>query len=225
MSIFRSTKVACPACETPVDFDIVQSVNAGRKAAFRDAIIDGSFQQKDCPKCGNRFRLDPEMTYTDLKRKQWIAAYPVAKLVDWKKLEKDARGTFDKAFGKSAPASAQALDEGIKPRVTFGWAALREKLIAEENGLDDTTLELLKVSLMRGLDEAPTDSELELRLVLVENGELALSWLRIVNERTIRSMRMPRSVYDDVAADPKGWAEIRGDLEKGLWVDMQRLIV
>src|SRR5262245_749487 len=130
MSRFHKTTIRCPACKTPVEFNAVSSVNAARRPDLRAAIIDRSFQRQPCPQCGAAFRLDPELTYVDTGRKQWIAAYPVARLGRWKELEEQARTTFAQAYGSRAPASAQKLGAGIQPRITFGWGGLREKLVA-----------------------------------------------------------------------------------------------
>src|SRR5437868_10649487 len=99
MSMFRTMMVNCPECGTAVDFKAVISVNADRRSDLRAAIIDGSFQRQPCPKCGKDFRLDPELTYVDVGRGQWIAAFPVAKLGHWKELEDQARATFAQAYG------------------------------------------------------------------------------------------------------------------------------
>src|SRR5437879_9048961 len=80
MSMFQTMTVNCPECGTAVDFKAVISVNADRRSDLRAAIIDGSFQRQPCPKCGKDFRLDPELTYVDVGRGQWIAVFPVAKL-------------------------------------------------------------------------------------------------------------------------------------------------
>lgn len=46
----------------------------------------------------------------------------------------------------------------------FGWAALREKLICQDLGVDDTTLEFLKMAIMRDVERPPVADETELRL-------------------------------------------------------------
>src|SRR5262245_40942684 len=122
MSMFRTMTIDCPACGTANEFKVVVSVNADRRPDLRAAIIDGSFQRQPCTKCGKEFRLDPEMTYFDVGRGQWIAAYPLGKLGHWKDLENEARASFANAYGPKAPAGARKLGAGLKPRITFGWA-------------------------------------------------------------------------------------------------------
>src|SRR5262245_26253514 len=135
MSKFQSAAVACPACGASVEFDVVLSVNADRRPDLRDAILAGTFQSQECPDCRKPFRLDPEFTYLDIGRNLWILVQPVDRLERWDELEDQARESFAVAYGPDAPRFAQELGKSVKPRVTFGWAALREKLYAAEQKL------------------------------------------------------------------------------------------
>src|SRR5262249_49312311 len=188
------------------------------------AIIDGSFQRQSCPKCGMSFRLDPELTYVDARRGQWIATYPVSKLGQWKELEELARGSFAQAYGPRAPAAARDLGKGMKPRLTFGWGGLREKIVAVEHHLDDVTLELVKLAIVRTSTSSPLSNETELRFGGVEEGKLTMAWIIAQTEQVVEMLRVPRKLYDDVAANEEGWRALRQELSAGLFVDMNRLI-
>jgi hypothetical protein len=226
LSIFRTQQVTCPACKEAVEFQVVFSVNADRRPDLRAAIIDGSFQREACPKCAGTFRLDPDLNYVNLNRNEWIGAFPIARLGEWQELEKLAQGTFARAFGEQAPAPARALGKNLRPRVTFGWAALREKLIAAENNLDDVNLEIVKTMVLRGVDNQPLmANNTELRLTAIEGPNLMLTWIHSPTERLIERMAVPRKLYDEVTADPEGFAELRKDLTAGFFVDLNRLLL
>src|SRR5207244_5102653 len=122
------------------------------------------------------------MTYVDVARGQWIAAFPFARLGQWKELEEQTRATFTRAYGEKASAAAQEIGAGLKARLTFGWAALREKLVAADKGLDDVILELAKTAIVRGLDKPPLGAGTELRLAGVEGDSLAVAWINGANE-------------------------------------------
>src|SRR5262245_46283742 len=143
MSLFQKVTLPCPACAEPVEFNGNHSVNADRRPDFRDAILDGSFQGKACPKCKKVFRLQPELTYLDSGRGQWIAAMSLDKLAAWNQAEAKAQTAFDKSFCHLASANAQDIGKDLKPRVTFGWPALVEKILARQHNLDDANLELV----------------------------------------------------------------------------------
>src|ERR1019366_224757 len=164
MSIFRTTTLGCPACQTAVEFEAVHSVNADRRPDLRVEILEDKFQQQACPKCGRTFRLDPEFVYTDVQRGQWIGASPLSLLMQWHAQEKRARDLFGFAYGPDSAELAQEIGAKLKPRITFGWPALREKLLVSEHFLDDITLELCKMVVLRSAD-SPISAESELRLI------------------------------------------------------------
>jgi hypothetical protein len=224
MSMFQTMKIDCPACGAFVEFKVVQSVNADRRPDLRAAIIDGSFQLEPCPKCGEPFRLDPEFTYVDVGRGQWIAAYPLAKTGQWKELEQLARATFNQAYGPRAPAAAREMGARMKPRIVFGWSALREKLLAADNQLDDVILELVKLAIIRASSRSPLSNETELRFMGIEEDKLVMAWIRARSERLVEWLKPARKVYDDVVANEAGWRALREELSAGLFVDMNRLI-
>jgi hypothetical protein len=225
MSQFQTQPLACPSCGEPVEFEAVASVNADRRPDLRDAILDFSFQRQGCPKCGTSFRLDPEFSYLDVGRGQWIGAFPLAKLAHWRAAEQHARATLAQAYGDKAPAAARAIGRGLTARVTFGWAAMREKLVARAHDLNDVTLELVKMAMIRGLANSPFGRDTELRLVAVEDSVLVLAWILAVTEQIVEALRVPRSLYDEVEADAAGWQALRKELSAGLFVDLNRILV
>ena len=60
--------------------------------------------------------------------------------------------------------------------------------------------------------------------IAVEGSELVMAWLRAVNEEVVEGLRVPRSLYDEIAADPTGWQALREELSAGPFVDMNRLL-
>ncbi len=225
MSVFKTANVTCPSCEKSLPFKVVESVNADRRPDLRDAIVEGSFQREACPHCGEGFRLEPEMNYLDAGRRQWVAAFPLASLGEWNKAEEQAREAFAKAFGDKAPEAARDLGRDLEVRVTFGWSALREKLVVRDNNLDDVTLELLKVSLIRGMDNPPLSDDTELRLVEVEGTELVIAWIRAADESVVEMLRVPRRLYFEIDSDLADWLPLRESISAGPFVDAQRLMV
>ncbi len=224
MSIFRTESVTCPACGKDIEFEVVHSVNADRRPDLRTSILDGSFQLQPCGNCQAPFRLQPQMTYVDVGRGQWISAQPMSNLGRWQELEASARDGFAQAYGDRASPAAKAIGEELRPRLTFGWTALREKLLAGEHGLDDVVLELLKTVILRGVPGLPIADNNELRLLEVRDDVLILAWIFPETEAALETMEVPRGLYDDIAADPESWSAISDQLTDGPFVDMQKLM-
>ena len=225
MSIFRKTSLACPACKAAVEFDEVHSVNADRRPDLRLAILDDTFQQQVCPSCGRQFRLDPAFNLMDTRYGQWIDAAPLSELKNWKAREEHSRSLFNRAYGAEASEVAQEIGAGLTPRLTFGWPALREKLLAAEHQLDDAALELCKAVVMRNAD-SPVSARSELRLVDVTEDELILAWMLSADESPGPTLRLGRALYEEVAADADGdWDELKEDLANALFVDLNRLMI
>ncbi|TAL20694.1 MAG: hypothetical protein EPO01_13080 [Aquabacterium sp.] len=224
MSLFTQQEADCPACGKPVSFALVASVNADRRPDLRAAILDGSFQCEACPACGKVFRLEPEFTYLDVARGQWLLLQPVDRLADWPQLEEQAGNSYALAYGERAAPPAREIGKGLKARVTFGWEALREKLVAAEHGLDDVVLEMLKLRLLRSLPDQPLADGNELRLQAVEGDVLQLAWLAVPSGRPVEVLAVPRELYDGIAKDA-AWKPLREQVGGGFFVDLHRVLV
>ncbi|MET0429674.1 MAG: CpXC domain-containing protein, partial [Microvirga sp.] len=209
MSIFQTAQLTCPDCGARTEVQRCASVNADRRQDLRTAILDGTFQTAACSGCGARLRLPPHFTYLEVGRKLWIAAEPASEIETWPAIEAHVFQVYDRSFGLGAAPIAQELADGLLPRLVFGWAALREKLVCDELGLDDVTLELLKMSVVRSVDGSPMADGSELRLIGGDAGTLNLQWVVAETEATLAALSVPRGVYDAIAADPAPWAAAR----------------
>ncbi len=226
MSVFRHVAIACPACGAVARLDLVLSVNADRRPDLRQAILDGSFQRETCAACGTVHRTDPAFTYVDLKRHQYIGVWPSADRAEWQARAAATQEAFDAAYGARATGLARDLGKGVQLRVVFGWPALVEKILAAEAGVDDRTLELLKVSTLRHSDRVPLPGELELRLVGLEPGaegpDLVLAWVDPRDGIARDPILVERARAAAVEAEPAPWMPLLESLGTGPVVDFQR---
>lgn len=223
MSVFNTVAMACPACGTKVDFELVHSVNAVRRPDLRAAILDRSFQSKACPSCGTTFRVAPTFTYLDVARKQFIAAWPATEVTRWQEVEARSAASYDRAFGPKSDGAAFA--DGMQARCVFGWLGLNEKLIALEHGIDDVALEMAKLATLQAMGEMKLGPDREFRLVGATDDELVVGWLRTSNEEIDDEYSVPRQLLQDIAAEPDKWAALRKDVSGGMFVDYRRLLL
>jgi hypothetical protein len=224
MSVFRTVNLPCPACGGEAEFALVHSVNVDRRADLRDQILAATFQQKPCPQCGVEFRVDPEFNYLNLGRKQWIAAWPRSAMAEWPEYAERARESFNDAFGSEAPPSAQEMGKSITPRITFGWAALREKIFVRGAELDDVTVELAKAALIRASSASPVMTA-ELRLLAIDGEELVFGWVDSNNEKGFELNRVNRSLLAEIEGDAAAWEPLRKQLSSEMFVDVTRLFM
>lgn len=225
MSLFRSTNVSCPNCQKTVNMNGVGSVNADRRPDLRDAILRSDFQDTTCPHCQTSFRLAPEFNYLDVGRHQWIASMPAHRLRDWIECEDAAKASFEISYGAKAQASAREIGADLNVRLTFGWPALREKILAQEHGIDDAFLEMLKMETMRRIPSAPLDEGIELRLVDVGDEVLTFVWIDAATEETLQALQIRRTLLEAIVENAEAWQSIRAKLTDGPFVDMQKLFM
>ncbi|MGZ5892192.1 MAG: CpXC domain-containing protein [Caldimonas sp.] len=225
MSQFSIATVVCPACAAEVTFDLVQSVNADRMPSLRAEIIARTFQSKACPTCGTTFRVQPQFNYVEHGRDLWIAALPLERLPHWQEEEAAAEARFERVYGPRSSPFIQAIGKRLVRRLVFGWAAVREKLVIADLGLDDVTVELCKSAVLRASASAPVGLGAEMRLLGADETHLGFAWLRSLDESVLQTVRANRKLYDEIAADEGGeWKPLRGQLG-GMLVDLERLLV
>lgn len=223
MSLFQPINLTCPNCGDLITMEAVGSVNADRRPDFRDAIMEDSFQDVTCGGCGQSFRLQPDFNYLDAGRGQWIAGMPANRMPEYLLAEDEVGNLFEQSYGGKAPAAARAVGDGLDVRLTFGWPAIREKLLAREHGLDDVVLEMAKLDMLRRMPSAPLGPGTELRLIDADDDWLSFVWLDTATEEGGDEITVARQLYDDIADDPDGWSPIRARLTDGAFVDIQKL--
>ena len=223
MSLFTPINLVCPNCQASIVMDAVGSVNADRRPDFRDDILNDRFQDVTCEECHESFRLQPKFNYLDAGRRQWIAAFPSARILDWIEAEVEVKDLFEASYGGKAPVAAQDVGASFDVRMTFGWPAVREKLLAREHGLSDVVLEVLKFDLIRRTPSSPISAGVELRLVNASEEILTFVWFDGPTEKPLQEIHVPVEHYATIADDPASWEKLSARIEDSAFVDLQKL--
>ena len=223
MSLFTSSNVTCPLCREVVNTSAAGSINADRRPDFREDIMNNRFQDISCPNCGTDFRLEPDFNYLDVGHGQWIAGFPARRIDEYDLAETEAQEIYDASYGPGARPAAQDVGQLLTMRVTFGWPAVREKLLIRDLGLDDVTIELTKLDIMRRLPEATLAPGIELRLAGMDGPMMSFVWIDAESEDIVQSFSADRALYDAITDKAADWAPMGARVSAGPFVDMQRL--
>ncbi len=190
----------------------------------QEEILIDRLQCTTCPDCGQDFRTEPAFTYLDPEAGLWIAARPAEALADWQQEEAGALAAFEEIYGAGAPKDVQEIGADLASRLTFGWPALREKLMIAEHSLSDVAIELTKLAILRNRPGNPIAEGVELRLLDVRGPNLEFGWLTRRGGKQLDVFEAQRRLYESILKDP-AWQEAATRLpERGL-VDLQRLFI
>jgi len=223
MSLFRPKNLTCPSCGALITMDAVGSINADRRPDYREDILENRFQDVTCGACNATFRLQPDFNYLDAGRGQWIAALPAARMQDYLGAEDEAAALFATSYGDKAPKAAQVVGDQLSVRLTFGWPAVREKLLLREHDLDDAIIELVKLDVLRRVPSAPMKPGVELRVFDVGAEFMGMVWIETDTEAVLEELKVPRALYDAIAENAEAWEKVHGQLTNGAFVDLQKL--
>lgn len=215
----------CPKCTTEIPIQPLGSINGGRKPQLREAVLDGSIQRYECPSCSESIRIEPECTYIDLKRKQFLTVWPTTQVAEWKALEARSKEVFDLAFGEQAPEAARSLGEGVTLRAVFGWAGLREYLLAADAGIDAVTLECAKLAVIKASADARIMQPFSFRMIGLDEENLHLAWLPTGSDRPAEELSVPRTLLGEIEADADSWKELRSNFDGRLFIDFKCQLV
>lgn len=217
MALSELQDCPCPICGAVAPITFFASI--GPEAS--EEILTDALQRNICAVCGEVFRTEPALTYLDSEAGLWICARPADMLSDWQHQEADALAAFEESHGDAAPKSAQDIGAALSPRLTFGWPALREKLMIAGHGLNDAAVEMTKLAILRHRPGNPVVPGVELRLLDVRGPVLDFAWLTSSDLVIMDVFTAQRRLYDSILTDP-AWRDLFARLpDRGL-VDLQR---
>ncbi|MGG5819335.1 CpXC domain-containing protein [Falsiroseomonas sp. HW251] len=165
MAVFHPHVVRC-ACGTPVNVLLADSVNVDRAPQIRDQVLSGELHRTACVACGTKLTIEKPFYYTDLGRRALFKILPHGERHRWKADSKE----LDRAA--SFMPEAIVATRSLSLRVLYGLDELREKLVAQDHGLDDREVELLKVLLVADHPVLLRRARLRLTLMAVDDTEL-----------------------------------------------------
>lgn len=195
MSSFTHSTLRC-RCGVDVPVDVAYALNVSARPDLRAAILDGTFHCFSCPGCGASMIIDTLLPYTDFPRRHWFTVAPSKGFAERAAWLRVAHDNFRATMVENAAPIAREMGREMTRRLVFGLAALREKLVIVDAGLDDRLIELLKIQLLRDLG-LPLELDGYFHVVGVEPETLWMARSR--GPGGITEMPVPRDMYDRLA--------------------------
>lgn len=141
MAVYHPVTVKC-RCGNTLSVQLADSLNIKRSPEAREKILRGELHRVSCPSCNHQMTVEKPFYYSDLTRNAFFKVLPRGERHLWKRASKEleaAASFFPEDLSQS---------NGRTLRVVFGMDELREKLVAQDAGIDDRFVELLKVFLV-----------------------------------------------------------------------------
>lgn len=138
MSVFQPTAVKCPQCDAKQFVDLLDTINVDRFAWLRDRILQRKLHRLSCPRCGADALIEKKLFYMDRGRNTFILIATPRSRPDYRK----APQVLNRLVAQ-IPVPLRG-SRSRYTRTVFGLEEMREKLVAQDAGLDDRIVELMK---------------------------------------------------------------------------------
>lgn len=206
MSQISQQQITCPDCGLADERALFASLNGERVPAQLPHLLDDTFEEQVCARCGFCFRPEHPMLYSSFGQRAWIVMLPPAARPDYAALEPGLVKQFGEGFA-AAPPQLQPVLAQVKPRLVFGQFLLSEAVRTVELGLDPALLECAKMftwrrNLARLMALGP--HELVFRGVAGDagpEGNLLLAVRRLGDSKILDELVMPARVLEEVAEE------------------------
>jgi hypothetical protein len=179
VSTYTPVLVRCHHCGNEFTVEILEGIHITRLPEVRQEILDGRFQFFTCPSCSTVVHVENDTIFTDFDNKQYVAVQALA-LTDWREAKAEQAKVWTENFDLG-PDVAREVSQGFVHRLVPDIAALREKLLIWDAGLDDRATEATKGARQRELGLQHWDELWRVSTVL-EGGHLMFARLRPLPE-------------------------------------------
>lgn len=151
MSITSSETVRCH-CDALSSVEVVHSLNAGRHPHLREHVLARTLHVFDCAACGESFCVSTRLFYFDFDRRQLIGVFLPEDRQHERGCNQQVLDIFNERMRNGAPDLIRQRADTFLVRACFGYEELREKLVIDEAGLSDLTVEITKALILASPD-------------------------------------------------------------------------
>jgi hypothetical protein len=228
MSIFSRHGVACPQCQALTDGLLIRSLNPVRHPHLKELLLARQLHAFRCVGCEATFEVDSPLLYVDLERRQFVGMVPNAARQRGAEVAREFMQVWEETFVRG-PAMVAAEAGDYLVRLAFGHEELREKIVIDDAGLSDLSVEALKAVILTSEPWFRDAGVVTLSLDAVEpeTGELCFVPLWIdgpPDAAAIPALWVERASYDAVDADYDQLLERYPGVASGPHCSLVRLI-
>jgi CpXC protein len=204
--------------------NLADCINVHRTPWVHDAVMRGDYNRIESDDGQYKITIEKPFFYTDFDRNHFFLVKPRYERHTWT----EASQQLDRML-KGVPKIISNVD-GRKVRVVFGMAELREKLVADEAGIDDRMVEMLKVLMI--YDHPFLIKRARLRLMLEKITKESYDFIACYDHHQSKfRVGMPKKVVDELVTNRKKieqWVKERHtksnifDMKGDHWVNFWR---
>ena len=195
MSINRDAQITCPLCGTHQEIRLVEVLNAQSDPSLKEDLMRNKLNRVTCTDCGNNFRVDLPLLYTDSKLDIMIHWVPENDSASREQILEE----FDEVIEQiNSDSSLKGSTPNV--RLVTTRVELVELIYLMEAGMNQRIVEYIKYNIFTRNQEK-IDPKIHRLLLNVEDStvdELFFVTQNVEDQKLGQVLRYGRSAYDSL---------------------------
>lgn len=188
MSLNLKQNVKCPKCGQMSEVTVWNSITVSDSVDLKQDLLSGKINMFRCPSCSYNALMPTPMLYHDENKKLMISFSPCNDEVLKHQL-------FDNVQKSSKESGELEKLEGYNLRFVADYNELLEKILIFDNGMNDKTIEVLKLMILsQDIEKAERRT---CRFGKIENNVLEFMIYDTIENQTYTS-QVPKETYDTI---------------------------
>lgn len=188
MSLNLKQNVKCPKCGQMSEVTVWNSITVSDSVDLKQDLLSGKINMFRCPSCSYSALMPTPMLYHDENKKLMISFSPCNDEVLKHQL-------FDNVQKSSKESGELEKLEGYNLRFVADYNELLEKILIFDNGMNDKTIEVLKLMILsQDIEKAERRT---CRFGKIENNVLEFMVYDTIENQTYTS-QVPKETYDTI---------------------------
>ena len=186
MSINTKQSIKCPKCGQMSDITVWNSITVKDSEDLKHDLLKGKVNIFHCPSCSHTGLMPSPLLYHDEDKKLMISFSPCNDAKLKKKL-------YDEICKSSAESGEMEKLSGYNLRFVTDYNELLEKILIFDSGLNDKTIEVLKLMVLMQDEEKMQDRSC--RFGKCEDGAIEFM-IQDMKEEQVYTSSVPMSTYN-----------------------------